>query len=131
MARHSYKTKLEKVVNEKYDLLYETSYEDCEKWFRILNNVFFNKELPLPTRFEIGRRRKTWGLYECIIDDNNPHLSESVIKMNHRYKSKKFFVEVLAHEMVHHWQYVSGNPVNHGSTFGEWSARLEKKGIKT
>ena len=44
--------------------------------------------------------------------------------------TKKFFVEVLAHEMVHHWQFMNDLPTNHGETFQMWDEKLKKRGIK-
>ena len=42
MARKKYRSKLEKVINENCELTYETTVEDCQKWFNILNRELFN-----------------------------------------------------------------------------------------
>ena len=49
--------------------------------------------------------------------------------MNKRYKSKQIFVEVLAHEMVHHYQYIYNEEVGHGSSFLKWRDKFNKKGL--
>ena len=46
------------------------------------------------------------------------------------YRSKKMFVEVLAHEMVHHYQALHNEPVGHGPSFYRWRDKLNKKGLQ-
>jgi len=89
-------------------------------------------QTPLPDidYVDIRWRRKAFGYYEYVTDTKDPNYKMSVLNMNKRYKSKKFFVEVLAHEMVHHYQFMNDEPMGHGPSFEKWSDKFSKKGLK-
>ena len=127
MARKKYRSKLEKVINENCELTYETTTEDCQKWFNILNRELFDNALPQISEIDIRWRRGAHAWY----DYDEKKLSQDTTKllMNKRYKSKKFFIEVLSHEMVHHYQYVNNEEVGHGSSFFKWRGKFNKKGL--
>lgn len=127
MAKKRYRTKLEKVMNENCELIYETTIEDCQKWFKILNRELFNNSLPSVNEIDIRWRRGAHAWYDY--DETRPGTGTSKLLMNRRYKSKKFFVEVLAHEMVHHYQYIYNEDVGHGSSFLKWRDKFNKKGL--
>lgn len=127
MARKKYRSKLEKVMTEDCGLTYETTIEDCQKWFNILNRELFENSLPRVKEIDIRWRRGAYAWYDY--DENLPGNGISKLLMNKRYKSKKFFVEVLAHEMVHHYQYINNEDVGHGSSFIKWRDKFNKKGL--
>ena len=127
MARKKYRSKLEKVMTEDCELTYETTIEDCQKWFNILNRELFENSLPRVKEIDIRWRRGAYAWYDY--DENLPGNGISKLLMNKRYKSKKFFVEVLAHEMVHHYQYINNEDVGHGSSFIKWRDKFNKKGL--
>ena len=130
MAKRKRKTKLEKLMSDSEEKIYETTQEDCDRWFRILNREIFNNQLYPVDEIDIRWRRKTFAYYEYHIDDKKPDYQYTKLCMNKRYRSKKFFVEVLAHEMVHHHQFIYGEPMGHGSSFMRWHHIFNKKGIK-
>jgi CRISPR/Cas system endoribonuclease Cas6 (RAMP superfamily) len=127
MARKKHRTKLEKVMTEKYELTYEVSVEDCQKWFNILNRELFNNTLPKIDEIDIRWRRGAHAWYDY--DDRHPGTGITKLLMSRKYKSKKFFVEVLAHEMVHHYQYIYNEEMGHGSSFFKWRDKFNKKGL--
>lgn len=127
MAKKKYRTKLEKVMNEKCELTYETTVEDCQKWFNILNRELFDASLPPVNEIDIRWRRGAHAWYDY--DETRPGAGTSKLLMNKRYKSKQFFVEVLAHEMIHHYQYIYNEEVGHGSSFVKWRDKFNKKGL--
>ena len=127
MAKKKYRTKLEKVMDEKCELTYETTIEDCQKWFNILNRELFNSSLSNIGEIDIRWRRGAYAWYDY--DEAKPGNGSSKLLMNKRYKSKKFFVEVLAHEMVHHYQYINNEEMGHGSSFLKWRDTFNKKGL--
>jgi predicted SprT family Zn-dependent metalloprotease len=47
------------------------------------------------------------------------------------YKNFKQFVEVLAHEMVHLWQWqtIEGSTVNHNTEFHSWKEKFKQNGL--
>lgn len=130
MAKRKRKTKLQRLLTSDEENTYETKIEDCEEWFRVLNRELFNNSLPDIDYVDIRWRRKAFGYYEYITDTKDPNYKLSVLNMNKRYKSKKFFVEVLAHEMVHHYQFMNDEPMGHGPSFEKWSDKFSKKGLK-
>lgn len=127
MARRKYRSKLEKVMTEKCDLTYETSVEDCQKWFNILNRELFDGALSQVEEIDIRWRRGAHAWYEYEKGERNRNTPRLLI--NKRYKSKKFFVEVLAHEMVHHYQYLNNEEMGHGPSFLKWRGKFNKKGL--
>jgi hypothetical protein len=128
MAKRRKKTNFQRLLKEHERIEYESTVEDCQFWFDVLNSELFNKELPrVPFRFK--RLRKCWAYYEYF--PRKPNISEKII-MNERYPSHKLFVECLAHEMVHHWQYMKlgWRKVDHGDEFQDWCNRAKQIGLR-
>jgi hypothetical protein len=123
----SKKSKLAKLLSEKEHYEYETTVEDCQKWFNILNRELFNESLPHVDEIDIRWRRGAHAWYDY--DETKPGTGTVKLLMNKRYKSKQFFVEVLAHEMVHHYQYINNEEMGHGSSFLKWRGKFNKKGL--
>lgn len=123
----SKKSKLSKLLSSKEEYIYETTVEDCQKWFNILNRELFNNSLPKVHEIDIRWRRGAHAWYDY--EESEPGTGTSRLLMNKRYKSKQFFVEVLAHEMVHHYQYINNEEVDHGSSFIKWRDKFNKKGL--
>lgn len=123
----SKKSKLAKLLSTKEHYEYETTVEDCQRWFNILNRELFNESLPPVSEIDIRWRRGAYAWYDY--DESKPGQGAARLLMNKRYKSKQFFVEVLAHEMVHHYQYVYNEEIGHGSSFLKWRDKFNKKGL--
>ena len=130
MAKRKYKSKLAKVLESHDNNTFETTLDDCKKWFNILNREIFSSKLPQVDEIDIRWRRGAYAYYVSQDDDEDPTYKYCKLAMNKKYKSKKFFVEVLTHEMVHHWQFMNGLSVNHGEAFQMWNEKLKRKGIK-
>ena len=123
----SKKSKLAKLLSTKEQYEYETTIEDCREWFNVLNRELFDNSLPPVDEIDIRWRRGAHAWYDY--DDALPGQGTAKLLMNKRYKSKKFFVEVLAHEMVHHYQYIYNEELGHGSSFFKWRDKFNKKGL--
>lgn len=123
----SKKSKLAKLLSTKERYEYETTIEDCQSWFNVLNRELFDNSLPPLDEIDIRWRRKAHAWYDY--DEAKPGYGTAKLLMNKRYKSKQFFVEVLAHEMVHHYQYVYNEEMGHGSSFLKWRDKFNKKGL--
>ena len=130
MAKRKYRSKLQKLLEEGRDEQYITTLEDCQKWFRILNRELFQNTLTPPDEVDIRWRRGAYAYYEAIIDTDDDDYLYTRLCMNKRYKSKKFFVEVLAHELVHHYQFLTERKATHGETFAAWTDAFNKKGLR-
>lgn len=132
MAKKKRRSSLEKLLQSDDVNTYETTYEDVEKWFRILNREVFDGALREVDEIDIRWRRGTYAYYHYTYeaDPKKPKYEYTKLCMNKRYKSKQFFVEVLAHELVHHYQFINGESTSHGPTFCRWSDKFNKKGLK-
>ena len=109
------------------DNCYETTIEDCKFWFRVLNQELFNNKLSL-IDIDIRWRRKAYARYQYPSNGNIEDIPLRLL-MNKKYRSKKFMVEVLAHELVHHYQFLHDEPVGHGPSFMRWEEKFNRKGI--
>ena len=132
MPKKHKKSALSKLLESTNDNTYETNIEDTKKWFRILNNEIFKGKLRALDEIDIRWRRGTYAYYHYVYetDPKKPKYEYTKLCLNKKYKNKKFFVEILAHEMIHHYQFTNGELVNHGSTFTCWNDIFNKKGLK-
>lgn len=126
MAKRKRKSKLSKLLKKNEARQYETTVEDCQEWFNILNRELFENSLPPVDEIDIRWRRQAHAYYDY---DSKTRRGTCKLLMNKRYKSKQFFVEVLAHEMVHHYQYKNGERMGHGPSFTKWRDIFNKKGL--
>lgn len=122
---------IDKFFTNSQSKIYTPSKNECIEWFHILNENVFDQSLPDLTYIEVGRRRGVWGYYEYEYDEKQSMFKTCGIKLHNRYPDQRFFVEILAHELVHHHQAIyNDGRINHGPTFMSWSPKLRKKGIK-
>lgn len=109
---------------------------DVEEWFDVLNVVVFKNRLKEKFQtIEIRRRHKIWAEY---IGQFYPNEKKDVVcglKLTNRFPNKKFFVQILAHEMIHHFQFICERPrfnaknVSHGKSFWKWKPIFKKHGL--
>lgn len=128
MAVKKQKSKLLRLMQSEENYTYETTEYDCIKWFRIINREIFKSTLSDVDEIDIRWRRGTHAFYECLREPDK-RKTHTKLAMNKKYRSKKFFVEVLAHEMVHHYQFLNDVPLSHGESFMSWSVEFKKKGL--
>lgn len=128
MAKRRKKTKFQRLLKEHAQSEFESTVQDCRFWFDVLNKELFDEELPR-VPFEFKWLRKCWAYYEYF--PRKPDMPEKII-MNKRYPSQKLFVECLAHEMVHHWQYMKlgWRKVDHGDEFLDWCKKAKQIGLR-
>jgi len=119
---------LAKLTKSTDDNCYETTHEDCRFWFRILNQEIFNNRLT-EIEVDIRWRRGAYARYQYP-DNGRTDQIPLMFLMNKKYRNKKFFVEVLFHEMVHHYQFLHNEPVGHGPSFIKWRDKARKKGLE-
>lgn len=108
------------------DEKFRPTVEDVREWFDILNEqVFGNKLQPID---EI-RIKKLGDFHALFHYWSKKEQYEPELSMNKVFKNKKLFVEILAHEMIHYFQYSYDEPLGHGPTFWAWSDNLKLKGL--
>ena len=99
---------------------------DIREWFNILNEqIFSNKLSPLS---EI-RVCKLEGYHGMFLYWNKSEEQEPELEMHKVFESKKLFVEILAHEMIHYFQYSYDEPLGHGPSFWAWRDNFKLKGL--
>jgi hypothetical protein len=121
------RTKLEGLT---YDQVkFRPTVDDCEEWFLILNEQVFGNKLPPVAEIRIGRPKWNHALFHYH-DTSRRRKYETRITMTEVFSCKKRFVEVLAHEMVHLFQYVHDEPVSHGPSFRAWDDNFALFGLE-
>ena len=79
--------------------------------FHALNHCVFDNILTTP-KFTVRRLRGNYGY--CHGNDN-----ECRIELSIRFPSSRLFMEVLAHEMIHQFQWEQLAMMDHGVTFND------------
>lgn len=112
-------------------------------WFKRINDSIFRGKLPEPENFVIRKNlifsgHPSWAYYyksnEYESEPDNPYTRSKFIPgatfvLTNVFPNKKFFIEILAHEMIHHYQYINGKPLGHGENFFRWTKRFNKQGL--
>ncbi len=99
------------------------SLHNVKKYSKIINEELFDGELSKVDYIDIRGRRGKWAKYSVTSN------GDTLLSMHNKYKSKKFFIEVLAHELIHHWQWTNGHQLSHGKTFKLWKPKFKEKGL--
>lgn len=125
------RAKLRKLVNsaDSPSLGFCPSPLQIARAYNILNECLFDSKLKKP-HIVIRPLRDAWALCEGDIytgEDKNyydPKCHRIVI--TDKFPNRKFFLEVLAHEMIHQYQCEFQNRMDHGQTFWSWKQKLGK-----
>ena len=101
----------------------------CLYWWTKLNSAVFDDKLTPPTRFEIKKYRGMCGWARPF--GKNRKVRTTIIGVNSDLHDRNTFLNVLAHEMVHQWEWeVDGcwddSAPHHGKEFFEWAPRLKR-----
>ena len=107
---------------------FKPTNEDCREWFNLLNKEIFGNKLPeieLKVKRLKGEHANFCYWNKC---DGMPR-DEIAINFNTKFASEKLFVEILAHEMIHLFQYCYDEPLGHGPSFWAWRDNLNIKGL--
>jgi hypothetical protein len=125
------KSKLLKVMNETTESkeVFTPTEKDVIKWFRIINREIFNNELPMFKKIDIRRRHKVWGEVEAHENKNKKRYCN--VSFHDKMFSKQHFIKILAHEMIHNYQWTIDNLDNmyHNDSFFRWNLVMSKFGI--
>jgi len=101
---------------------------DMMQWFNVINQQIFGSKLALINKFQIKENSELHAYYGYYNKSHENH-GKTRIVMDNKFSNKKRFVEILAHEMVHHFQAQYDEPVGHGPTFTAWSDNFKLKGL--
>lgn len=114
---------------------YRPSQEDLILAYNSLNQWVFDNTLVMP---ELGliQAKKCWGYCEWLNDEQTSG-SYCIIRLNRHWFCQQWFLNTLAHEMVHQYQhdvYRMNNSVYqfsgaHGPSFFMWRERFAYFGL--
>lgn len=116
----------------RYDnVKFRPTVEDIREWFVILNEQIFGNKLKDFNEIKIKRLHKTHAFFnywtKSELKDGRP--DEVSLEMHVVFSSKKLFIEILAHEMIHYFQHSYNEPLGHGSSFLAWRDNFKLRGL--
>ena len=84
--------------------LYRPKNSDVIYAYNIINRHVFDNQLRRPDIYIKSHLRKIWGC--CVWMSHKQYTgSHCVIQLSDKYFCEQWFMNVLAHEMVHQWQW--------------------------
>ena len=94
-------------------------------WWHLLNKAIFDEELYPPRKIEIRRFHDSEGWCEgCAPIRKN--CDDVIIGIQTSPTNRASFLWLLAHEMVHQWEWVEFKEMSHGKNFYSWSKKVEE-----
>lgn len=114
---------------------YTTTYKDIKKYFKLFNQYIFDNKLSPFNQIEIKEIRDRDVKYcygqVIILEWKRKGTRLYKLEMQPSYKSKKDFLDTLAHEMVHLYQMANlGDTGNHNKIFYSFEERLNLVGLQ-
>jgi len=114
-------------------LNYRPTIHKLNKTYDILNHVLFDNELE-KCHLNVRGIRQAWG---CAYPLKRNGVHKTYIEVLDKLPCEQFMVAVLAHEMVHQWQWDIVEPkrklkkylADHGKAFYSWKSKFENYGI--
>jgi hypothetical protein len=129
MSKIKIKKKIKPILELKFK--YKTTYKDIKKYFDYLNEGIFANKLIRFNEIEIRnlKRQKCVGQVVTIEDDKKGTVTYK-LEMDTHYDTKKDFLDTLAHEMVHLYQFMIRDNGNHNKLFYSFKSKLNYIGLK-
>jgi hypothetical protein len=109
---------------------YKPTVEVAWEWFHILNEQIFGGMLEPVDKIFLSNHKMYGDVYALYYYNHKKRNQPSSISVCKTFASEKMFVEILAHEMIHHFQYTYDEPLGHGPTFLAWRENFKLKGLK-
>jgi len=107
---------------------YLTNRRAINLWFRYINKAVFNQQLPNFNKIIIKKWIKQAMAQVCAYPDKNSKRFE--LEMLRKYETKKDFIETLAHEMIHLYQFtVKRDTGNHNKIFYSFRPKFKFIGL--
>jgi hypothetical protein len=107
---------------------YRVTNDAVKYWFRIINHEVWNDKLPMFNTIHIRPFVKNWAM--CIEDTDNPNETKYRLSIDIEFPSFQLFLNVLAHEMVHLYQFTQKDESeHHGDSFWKWEFILKSHGL--
>ena len=120
------RTKLFKMVQsfDEHDAKFRPTIQDCREIWNNINRNVFNGELKMPS-FRLVYTKAFWGECQGVLEDQ----TRVKMKINKSFLSKRLFINTMAHEMVHQWEWLNNENMTHGPQFFLWRDQLANYNI--
>ena len=120
------RTKLFKMVQsfDEHDAKFRPTISDCREIWSNINRNVFNGELKMPS-FRLVYTKAFWGECQGVLNDQ----TQVKMKINKSFLSKRLFINTMAHEMVHQWEWLNNENMTHGPQFFLWRDQLANYNI--
>jgi hypothetical protein len=89
-------------------------------WWRVLNTAVFDGKLPTPVRVDLVQHRKAYAWCYPLA---NKRVRLSICP---RLNSRRLFLTILVHEMVHAWEHLNELTMGHGPSFFQHQNRIRR-----
>src|SRR4051812_705114 len=109
---------------------YQPSINEVVFWYDNLNEHIFENDLPKLTAVIFRESKDYWGAVACERYKRGEKRLKADLYLSHHFESFKEFVRVMAHEMVHIWEFDNFSVMGHGERFFQWETKLKKFGIE-
>lgn len=104
---------------------YNVTIQSIKREYTKLNNLLFGGTLPKAKEINfVCKKLDSDTFASCSVKDE-----EIYITMERKYITKNLFRKILAHEMVHLYQAIKYNKMDHGKTFFEMKDMFDYCGI--
>lgn len=120
---------------------FRPSLDETVEYYQLINYYVFNSSLKMP-EIRLGTIKKCWG---ACYWEQEPDLSGSYckIRLSDKWFCQQWFLNTLAHEMVHQWQWdiyrfefeskyhrkMPAASGNHGPSFYSWRNKFAEHGL--
>ena len=111
------------------DVRYRVTVESAWEWYHILNEQIFGGLLEPVNKIVISTHKNHDDHYALYHYDEKDKTKPTKISFCKTFDDEKQFVEILAHEMIHHFQHTYHEPLGHGPSFLAWSDNLKLRGL--
>lgn len=91
------------------------------RWWNLLNNALFDGKLIPPKKIIVKAFRNEHGWCNPLSKQGHVQLG-----INSEFHDRKEFITILAHEMIHQWQWTEVGEMTHGQTFWQWKPLLKR-----
>jgi hypothetical protein len=119
------KAKVVKLIRDSDpDRKFNPTLSDVVFWYDNLNELMFESALPTLTGVHFKRIKGYWAEMECS-KYSGEELVRPKLVLSYSYNSFKEFLEIIAHEMIHVWEYVNFGIMGHGERFFSWEPKFK------
>jgi hypothetical protein len=109
---------------DEHDAKFRPTISDCREIWSNINRNVFNGELKMPS-FRLVYTKAFWGECQGVLEDQ----TRVKMKINKSFLSKRLFINTMAHEMVHQWEWLNNENMTHGPQFFLWKDQLANYNI--